>query len=845
MFDKAYARPGIPIVLSLMAGIAAGDRYPGMGIGCFVGLAAAAVFLGYCLKRRKETRLVPLLVFGLLGYIAIQPWASPRFPPHHIVHHTASQKWRITGTIDSRPVVRDNRSTWILDAEKLESGGRSTPVVGRIRVTMIGAGIGIGRGDRVAFDSRLRRVRSFRNPGGFDYRRHLAFEKIWATAFCRQDGLMILGKAAGSSDLSGWLDRVRYNLNALIDRMPPGDHRGVLAALILGDRSRLSAARTETFHRVGIGHLLAISGLHIGIVATTVFFIVSRCLAWIPWFLWNASTRKWAAVTALPPVVGYAVLSGMSPSTQRALIMVGVFLLTYLIKRDQDLLNSLALAAMALLVIHPPVLFSISFQFSFIAVLAIIYGLSCFKPDMRTGTRAVPRNIANNVAVLFLVSFWATIGTLPLALYYFNQVSLIGLLANSIFVPLIGFGVVPCGLLAAVILPFSPWASAGVLRIAAGILEWALEWVDMLSPLPFAAVRAVTPSLVEIALYGLFVWTVLKIGLTFRTAVGASEFNSGRSKNSGREGAAGGRHHRRPLWILLVVVAAAMAVDVCYWSYQRFWRRDLRVTVLDVGQGSAALIELPGGACMLIDGGGYADNAVFDIGARVIAPYLWRNKIKTVETIVMTHPNSDHLNGLLYIAENFNVQTAWTNGDVGRTAGYRQFGAILNEKGIDHPEYHRLDRIVDMGGVLFEIVHPLPDDKARIPSDRRQNLNDNSLVIRARFDRISFLFPGDITSKAEGEIVKRLGEKLKSTVLVIPHHGSASSSSTAFVRAVQPSVGLVSAGQQNRYKFPHPRVIERYRRQQTRLLRTDTDGAVLLTTDGRTLSVRTTTGRRD
>lgn len=844
MFEKAYARPVIPIVLSLMAGITVGDRYPGMEIGGYVGLTGAAVFLAYCLKRRKETRLVPLLIFGLLGYVAIQPWASPRFPPHHVIHHAGSKKWRITGTIDSRPEVRGNRSTWILDAEKLGSGSQSIQVVGRIRVTGMDAEIGIGRGDRVAFDSRLRRVRSFRNPGGFDYQRHLAFEKIWVTAFCRQDGLTVLSKAAGN-DLGGRLDRARSHINALIDRMPPGDHRGVLSALIIGDRNRLSAERTETFHRVGIGHLLAISGLHIGIVATTVFFIISRCLSWIPWFLWNASTRKWAAVGALPPVIGYAVLSGMSPSTQRALIMVGVFLLTFLIKKDQDLLNSLAVAAMALLVIHPPALFSISFQFSFIAVLAIIYGMSCFKRIGSTGNRTVSRIITNKVAALFLASFWATVGTLPLALYYFNQVSLIGLLANSVFVPLIGFGVVPCGLLGAAILPFSPSVSAGVLRIAAGILEWTLGLVDMLTLLPFAVIRTVTPSLVEIALYGLFVWAVLKIGLTFRTAVGASEFSSGRSGSGGRNGRNSGRHRRRPLWILLAAVLAAMAIDVCYWSYQRFWRRDLRVNFLDVGQGSAALLELPGGACMLIDGGGYSDNAVFDIGARVIAPYLWRKKIKTVETIVMTHPNSDHLNGLLFIAENFNVQTAWTNGDVGHTDGYRRFLAILNDKGIDHPEYHHLDRAVDIGGVVFEIVHPLPDEKERTPLGRQQNLNDNSLVIRARFDRISFLFPGDITSKAEDEIVKRAGEKLKSTVLLIPHHGSASSSSAVFVRAVQPLVGLVSAGQRNRYNFPHPRVIERYRRHQTRLLRTDTDGAVLLTTDGRTLSIRTSTGRHD
>jgi competence protein ComEC len=142
-------------------------------------------------------------------------------------------------------------------------------------------------------------------------------------------------------------------------------------------------------------------------------------------------------------------------------------------------------------------------------------------------------------------------------------------------------------------------------------------------------------------------------------------------------------------------------------------------------------------------------------------------------------------------------------------------------------------------------MHPPPDFQERRQADRWRNLNNNSLVIRAAFGQISFLFPGDITAKAEEELLNYSGERLKSTVLVIPHHGSATSSSPGFVRAVQPSVGIVSAGWQNRYKFPHPTVIDCYRRQQTRLLRTDRDGAISLTADGRKLSVCTVSGGCD
>ena len=834
MFDKAYTRPIAPIVLSLMAGISIGARFPGMGAASIIGLAGFAALSLYFLLRQKYARLTPILVFFLLGYISIQPWVTPRFPPHHIVHFAGTQKWRITGTVSSQPKIHGNRTSFFLSGESVDTKDRRLPIAGRIRVTTIGDGTTIRRGDRIVFDSRLRRVRNFYNPGGFDYERYLAFEKVWVTAYCQQKSLTVLTREP-QSVIQDLIERARYRVYGLIDRLPPGDHRAVLAALILGDRSRLTSQKTETFHRVGIGHLLAISGLHIGIVASAVFFLLNRTLAWIPLFLWTASGRKWAAVGALPPVLFYALLSGMSPSTQRAVVMVGVFMLTYLVERDQDLLNSLCVAAMALLVIHPPVLFSISFQFSFSAVLAIIAGMGCFRFNKVLGPVKFVRRIGNSILTLFLVSLCATIGTLPLAMYYFNQVSLIGILANSIFVPLIGFGVVPSGLIAVALLPISQRAAETVLKMASGIVEWSLNLVDMLSAFSFAAIRTVTPSMLEMVCYGLIAWMVVKIGMAHGAAAisvrgGTGERFSGISDNG---------HTFQRLWIVVAVLLTALSADVGFWMYQRFWRQDLRATVFDVGQGSAVLLELPGGACMLIDGGGYSDNAVFDVGARVIAPFLWRNKIKTVETIVLTHPNSDHLNGLLFIAENFNVQTVLTNGDEGNTSGFRHFLRILEEKGIGYPVYDQIDRTFFRNGVRFEILHPPPDFQKRKGVDRWRNLNNNSLVIRVTHGKNSFMFPGDITAKAEEELVMYAGGRVKSTVLIIPHHGSDSSSTPGFVRAVQPLIGIISAGWQNRYKFPHPEVIDRYRQQQTRLIRTDTDGAISLTSDGRRLSICT------
>jgi competence protein ComEC len=307
----------------------------------------------------------------------------------------------------------------------------------------------------------------------------------------------------------------------------------------------------------------------------------------------------------------------------------------------------------------------------------------------------------------------------------------------------------------------------------------------------------------------------------------------------------GGFKRVQPIWVVLGLVLSAIVADIGYWTYQRLGRQDLRATFLDVGQGSATLFELPGGYCMLVDGGGYSDNAVFDVGARIVAPFLWHKKIKTVETLILTHPNSDHLNGLIYIAEHFNVQHIWSNGEPRNTTGYRQLMKTIKDKNITHPVFRRLDRQVEVAGVKIEILNPPPGFLERRQTEPWRNLNNNSLVARFSSGAISLLLCGDIMAKAEKELVTREGDRLKSTVLFVPHHGSDSSSTSGFIDAVRPQIGIISAGWRNRYHFPHPAVLKRYRQAKTRLLRTDQDGAISLATDGLRLSISTAIAGRE
>ena len=275
------------------------------------------------------------------------------------------------------------------------------------------------------------------------------------------------------------------------------------------------------------------------------------------------------------------------------------------------------------------------------------------------------------------------------------------------------------------------------------------------------------------------------------------------------------------------------AADVGYWMHQRFWRNDLRVTVLDVGQGSAVLVELPGGHTLLVDGGGTADRTAFDVGAAVVAPFLWRHKIRTIDALVLTHANSDHVNGMIFLAEAFRVGALWAASEDFGHPGYAELIRVCDARGIARPRFAELARDWTFGPARLEILHP----PAETSEWRWRDENNRSIVARVRLGDHAVLLPGDIMHSAEKGIVRAAGDRLRSTVLLAPHHGSRTSSSEEFLKTVAPEAVLISCGGRPGSGMPHPGVLERYRAQGARIWRTDRDGALRVVTDGRRLSV--------
>jgi len=845
-----------------MGGILLGSRFVGFATGFGLLAVVGGGFSLVCFYRRKSAFLMPLLLFASVGYLSIQPWLSPRIPNNHIQNYTGTQRWDIYGQIDDQPSQIRNRTRFDMRVASLDADHQTHAVSGLLRVTVVGDLPEINVGDKIRFKARMRSITNFKNPGGFDYKRHMVFKGIVATAYVRGDKIS-LAEDSPPSVVSQAINRVHNTFADLVQNSGSPEVQGVLKALIMGDRTQISETTRQHFNRAGVAHLLAISGLHIGIVAAVAFAFFNWLMGWFKPLLWRAWTRKSAALLSLMPVVAYGVVAGFSPSTQRAVLMVTVFLMTFLLAKEQDSLNTLALAALVILIVDPPSLFSISFQLSFVTVFAIIYGFRSIQNvdflQMDQKKSNWQMRLAVRLVTFFLVSLFAICGSLPLVAFYFNQISLMGLAANFLVVPLVGFITVPLGLLSLFISPLSTTLAAWSLKAGAFSLACALDIVRFFADLPFAAITTVTPSLLEIICYYTLGWALLNmfrpppVGDPQSQAASASWLN-GNDRMRDDAAPANGLNLNRILRLdagngirraypeklpqmVVILTLLILGADSCYWLYQRFWHSDLRVTVIDVGDGSAALLEIPGGYTIMIDGGGFSDNSNFDVGSRIIAPLLWKKKIKTVDLLVLSHPNSDHLNGLIYLADHFNVKTLWTNDEPRPTLGYRELMKVCARRGILSPTYAHMERGHLISGVQLDLLYPPQDFMDHKESDRWRSTNNNSLVVKASYGEASFLFAGDIMVPAERELVDLAGSRLASRVLIAPHHGSRSSSSQQFLEAVAPEVVVVSCSRNGRFNFPHPAILERYKDLEVSIFRTDLNGAVRLSTDGHLIRI--------
>jgi len=277
----------------------------------------------------------------------------------------------------------------------------------------------------------------------------------------------------------------------------------------------------------------------------------------------------------------------------------------------------------------------------------------------------------------------------------------------------------------------------------------------------------------------------------------------------------------------LAAVLLVCGADASYWVYKTRFDRSLRVTYLDVGQGNAVLVQFPGKERMLIDGGGFPGGD-FDVGRTVVAPFLFDSKILRVDYLVLTHPDTDHMEGLRFIARHFHPKEFWHNGEEPEDPLFQELKGIIEAKGIRRLTPSDLGEGRQISGVRIAVIHPYPERDSGSSLNGGLKSNDQSMVLRLSFEGTSCLFPGDLETAGEEVVASREGPLLKSDILLVPHHGSTSSCSGPFLEMVRPRVGIISSGD-NTPRFPSPEALERLEAVGCKTIRIDKVGAVLAT----------------
>ena len=676
-------------------------------------------------------------------------------------------------------------------------------------------------GDHLELRGILRRPQGQRNPGGFDYRSYLARRQVFGILHPDRE-LKIVASGQSGFLLLRWAESLRRQVENAIDSayQKHPNHVEILKGMLLGKRGGIEESTIAAFRNSGSLHILAVSGLHVGLIAGVFFLCFSRLPA-----------KATCALTILA-VLLYACIVGFRPSVFRASTMVVLFLIGSIIDRDVDRFNLLAIAALILLLINPAQLWDIGFQLSFAAVASILY----FMPKWGTFIRDIlpdwlyhQPEARENVS---LFRYVAVKGIQWLLLAF--GVTLAAQLGTVLIIAGSFYRLYPLGIIAG---PFVVGLAAPIVSLTLISVILGTIWLPLAIPIVYANNLIISVLLPTIEFFGSQEWGVAKtapptfgwVVLFFAGCIAIVYW--------------------RWVWLERKKAVLIGLMVVAVWIWDAAWREDgnlLEVTFLDVRQGDAAFVRFPDGKTMLVDGGrnllfAYRGNYQiepnndksskflrFDTGARILSPFLSYEGVGKLDLLVLSHPDNDHGGGLYYILHEYDVEKVLgvPHLDLPPTT-HRVLHELIDEKGIPH-KLGYAGEINLSATATIQLLHPFDEASTNL-TDR--DINDDSLVLKLSYGEVDVLFTGDIERRAEKRLVES-GMDLEAEILKVPHHGSRTSSSPEFLSLVRPQFGIFSLSARNPYKFPPRQILRRYRNFGCEVLRTDELGAITLKTDG-------------
>ncbi len=704
----------------------------------------------------------------------------------------------LTGTLHSMVLFDGEKSTILLKSRllRLQNEKAFSPVSGLVKLRLRDVWPkNLRPGDELLIRCKLSPPYRFKNPGGFDYPAFLAAKNIFITG--RISSTAHIQKLQHEQT---WLRSIRYShenirrqIRDFINSTLSKEHAAIYRALLIGDRSAISKDRLEAFKASGVIHILAISGLHLSLVASALFLLFYWLARRSSFLLLHYSCKKIALLATIPPLCAYTLLAGAQTPVLRSLIMVLVFILAFCVQRQRSPFTTLSFAALLILIFNPLSLFTASFQLSFAAVASLILILPRLVSIIQTAaeTEATSpalffRKILHWLFAALLVSIAATIGTAPLLLRTFNRISTVGSIANLLLEPLLCLWSLPFGLLSIIFLGSAPSVAEALLTLGDTGITAAISVTNFFTSFAISTLWFATPSIPLIICY------YASLAFCF------SRFP---------------QHQRIPLFL---------AVCILFYfpprTYIKQFDTDAELVFLDVGQGNATFIRFGDGKKILVDGGG-ASSQKFNIGESIIAPYLWHEGFTHLDAIVITHPDADHYNGIPFLLQRFKPDTLWINGDSGHDQRYEDLLSLAKELNIQIVEVEGDQLLLEGGGgELRSINNPLQNQESA-------NSNERSLILRFSDGLFSCILAGDISKNVEQQLLLQ-NIALQADILLAAHHGSKTSNTPEFIHSVKPKQIIVSAGRFHPEVFPSKQLRSFCKEKQIPLLITAELGAI-------------------
>ncbi len=745
---------------------------------CLASFVCIGILLSHFVIKLKIRKAVLLLLFAVLGFFvadAAQKRKTPCFTTEIAVQGTAVV--RQTGE-----TTTGNQKLTMFGDVQTEAG----ETLQDVKLYAVWSGEErLAVGDIVSYIAEAAPYTQSPYPGGYDEAFYLTVKgfdgKIYPEA---------IEKTGEDSSAAIRLEQARAHLREVLENILPEEESGIMKAMLTGEREDLADDVYDLYTRAGVVHILCISGLHMSILALSVVVFMEKVL--------QMSRRASAAGTILVCAL-FLMFTGLTPSACRAVLMISLVMLGRILFQLTDRLNNIAIAALVLLLIEPLYLFHVGFQLSFITVIGI-----CIAAERLEKQGKREKSVLTEIKEILYISFYASLFSFPAVAYHFDAVSLVGILANLVILPLSGY-LLGFGMLSAFLglffLPAGIFA-AGSVYVILRIYKWTCT---LLTSVPYGYFLIGKPSLTTILCMYLLLFFVLLYG------------------------------ERKHAWKGAAVLCCGLWFSI---FGNRMLFKENTVAFLNVGQGDAAVLSAYDGRTYLIDGGGqYGKDFGSNTGEWILLPYLQSLGVTELDGVFLSHPDTDHMTGLLEVLEKMPTKGLYLSEyPFADTEEWRFLEEFLTSH--DIPLYAVKNGDVSADGA-WECLYPF-DGVAFSDDDD----NHGSMVLRYTYGGTSILFTGDIAQTDEKLLLSQ-GADLSADILKVAHHGSKYSSSEAFLEAVSPKIAVISCGKNNLYGHPHEETMGRLSAETESIHRTDLHNSVIvnMSSDG-SYAVKTLTEQK-